>query len=107
MTRYESQPQPQWRGTGHRKFPLAAEVDGHWWVLRINPFPDHCMWTLFVDGVVRYDIEQAPSSWGRLSIGSAPVLDPATADRILMPLRDLTVYGGEVGRPCDGDFCCG
>ncbi|MGW5384498.1 hypothetical protein [Nocardia sp. NPDC003963] len=98
---------PEWRSTGDPRFPLAAEIEGHWWVLRANPFPDHCMWTLFADGAVRYDIEQAPSGWGRLAPASAPPLDSATAERVLAPVRPLSVYGSEVGRPCDDPFCCG
>lgn len=107
MAGYESQAQPQWRGTGHRKFPLAAGVDGHWWVLRLNPFPDHSLWTLFIDGVARYDLDDAPPSWGVLAPASAPPLDPWTADSLLAPLRGFTVYGSEAGKPCDDLFCCG
>jgi hypothetical protein len=106
MTQPEALARPDWRSTGNRRFPLAAEVDGHWWVVRLNVFPDHCMWTLFIDGVVRYDIEKTPPSWGRLHPGTAPPLDSAIADMVLAPIRHLLAYGSEVGRPCDNPFCC-
>ncbi|WP_327150271.1 hypothetical protein [Nocardia sp. NBC_01329] len=107
MMRPEESARPEWRSTGNPRFPLAAEVDGHWWVLRANPFPDHCLWTLFIDGVARYDIERVPAGWGRLAPWSAPGLDPAVAESALAPIRHLGVYGSEVGRPCDDPFCCG
>ncbi|WP_280426843.1 hypothetical protein [Nocardia carnea] len=107
MSQDVAQARPEWKSTGSTKFPLAARVDGCWWVLRMNPFPDHCMWTLFIDGVVRYDLEKTPPDWGRLGLGSAPLLDQVTTDRILAPLRGFTVYGSEAGRPCDDPFCCG
>lgn len=107
MARYEWQAQPRWFGTGNRKFPLAAAVGGQWWVLRLNPFPDHSLWTLFVDGVARYDLDDAPPNWGVLAPVSALPLDPWTAESLLAPLRDFTVYASEVGQPCDDDFCCG
>ncbi|MEU1527242.1 hypothetical protein ABZ413_34140 [Nocardia rhamnosiphila] len=105
MTQPEALARPEWRGTGHARFPLAADVAGHWWVLRLNPFPDHCLWTLFVDAVVRYDIEEVPAAWGKPSPRSAPPLDPAVAQTVLAPVRHLAVYGSEVGRPCDCLFC--
>ncbi|MGW0182678.1 hypothetical protein [Nocardia sp. NPDC003345] len=97
---------PVWKRTGDRRFPVAALVDGRWWVLRMNPFPDHSLWTLFIDGVARYDVDQAPPNWGRPSAVTAP-LDAKTADAVLAPVRHLGTYGSEVGRPCDDPFCCG
>ncbi|NUS91457.1 MAG: hypothetical protein HOQ36_03445 [Nocardia sp.] len=107
MTNPEEAVRPDWRGTGNPRFPLAADVAGCWWVLRANPFPDHCMWTLFIDGVARYDIERVPAAWGRLTPWSAPELDPAVTVTVLAPIRHLGVYGSEIGRPCDDPFCCG
>ncbi|MGI5217056.1 hypothetical protein [Nocardia sp. CA-290969] len=105
MARHISQARPRWWGTGSWKFPLAAQVGGQWWVLRMNPFPDHDLWTLFIDGVARYDLNDAPPSWGDL----APVapLDPWTAGSLLTPLYEFAVYGSEVGQSCDDPFCCG
>jgi hypothetical protein len=103
----EALARPAWRRTGNARFPLGAEVGGRWWILRLNPFPDHCLWTLFVDAVVRYDIEETPAAWGKLSPRSAPPLDPGVAETVLAPVRHLAVYGSEVGRPCDCLFCDG
>ncbi|MGK8522165.1 hypothetical protein ACRS6B_11700 [Nocardia asteroides] len=98
---------PQWRRTGHRRFPAAARVDGQWWVLRINGFPDHPLWTLFVDGAPRYDIDGMPPTWGRPLDSSAPTLEAGAAEQVLAPVRDFGTYGSEVGDPCDDPVCCG
>lgn len=86
-------------------FVYAARVDGAWWVLRRNSFPDHPLYTLFVDGVVAGDVEdlatRAPA-WNR---DAAAVLDGEQLAEALAPLRGLGPYGSEVGRPCDGDWC--
>ncbi|WP_378731886.1 hypothetical protein [Nocardia brasiliensis] len=97
--------QPQWRRTGNTYFPVAARVEGHWWVLRLNGFPDHPLWTLFVDGQRRFDLETAPSTWGPLH--DAPMLETSTAQDILAPIRDFVAYASEIGDPCDNPFCCG
>lgn len=98
---------PNWRRTGNAYFPVAALVDGRWWVLRINGFPDHPLWTLFVDGERRFDIDDAPAAWGEPADRSAPSLDDDTAERIVAPVQDFVAYGSEVGEPCDNPFCCG
>jgi len=33
-------------------------VDGQWWVLRINSFPDYPIWTLFGGGERRFDVDK-------------------------------------------------
>jgi hypothetical protein len=106
MSYTEPRARPRWRGTGSAYFPVAAEVDGHWWVLRINGFPDHPLWTLFVDGVRRFDLDDAPAGWGGRPDPSAPPLDARTAQAVLEPVEHFAVYGSEVGDPCDGLFCC-
>lgn len=98
---------PQWRWTGNPHFLVAALVDGHWWVLRMNSFPDHALWTLFVDGVVRFDIDDVPSTWGQPLDRSAPTLESGIAKEILAPIEGFVAYGSEVGQPCDNPFCCG
>ncbi|MEV6555186.1 hypothetical protein AB0M22_05680 [Nocardia sp. NPDC051756] len=98
---------PRWQSTGNSKFPAAALVDGRWWVLRMNCFPDHALWTLFIDGVVRFDIDDVPSGWGQPLGRSAPVLESGVAQEVLAPVAQLVAYGSEVGRPCDDPFCCG
>ena len=107
MPHPEMHVRPQWRRTGNTHFPVAAIVEGHWWVLRINSFPDHPLWTLFVDGVRRFDIEDAPATWGQPADQSAPLLESRTAEEIVAPLRDFESYGSEIGEPCDNPFCCG
>ena len=56
---------PQWHETGDACFPTAARVDEQWWVLRVNAFPDHPLWTLFVEGERRLDVDDTPPAWGR------------------------------------------
>ncbi|WP_280398408.1 hypothetical protein [Nocardia carnea] len=107
MVRRISPARPRWWRTGSGRFPLAARVGGQWWVLRLNPFPDHDLWTLFIDGAARYDLNDAPPSWGVLAPASVPPLDPWTADSLLAPLSEFVVYGSEAGQPCDDPFCCG
>ncbi|WP_280243401.1 hypothetical protein [Nocardia abscessus] len=98
---------PQWQRTGIARFPVAALVDNQWWVLRINGFPDHPLWTLFVDGTPRFDLDDTPPTWGRPSVRSAPSLDPRTAEQAVAPIQSFTAYGSEVGDPCDDPVCCG
>lgn len=98
---------PRWQSTGNGRFPVAAHVDGQWWVLRMNGFPDHPLWTLFINGAPRFDIDDTPPTWGRPSDRSAPPLDPDAVERVLAPVRHLVAYGSEVGDPCDDPVCCG
>lgn len=97
---------PEWQQTGDNYFPAAAMVAGKWWVLRLNSFPDHPLWTLFVGGQVQFDIDDAPKSWGGVASGSSPVLPPDDSRAALDPVRRWRAYGSEVGRPCDNPFCC-
>ena len=97
---------PQWRSTGDAFFPVAADVEGSRWVLRVNSFPDHPLWTLFVDGQRRLDIDDAPLSWSNPA-GKAPLLEPDEIERVLAPVRGFVAYGSEVGKPCGNPFCCG
>ncbi|MFC8531977.1 hypothetical protein [Nocardia sp. NPDC057227] len=73
---------------------------------RLNPFPDHEMYTLFVDGEVRFDFTEVPEAWLGFRAGLRRV-NRWSARRALAPLREFAVYGSEVGRPCDDPFCCG
>lgn len=98
---------PSWRRTGDPYFPVAALVDGRWWVLRVNSFPDHPLWTLFVDGERRFDVDDAPPAWGRPADPSLPRLDGELVGEVLAPVEGLIAYGSEVGQPCDNPFCCG
>lgn len=98
---------PSWHRTGDAYFPAAAEVEGCWWVLRINSFPDHPMSTLFIDGHVRGDLDDTPPAWGEPWNPSNPPLDPAIATRVIESVKNFVAYGSEVGQPCDNPFCCG
>jgi len=96
-----------WQRTGAQAFVYAARVDGTWWVLRRNGFPDHPLFTLFVDGAVVGDVQdlrtRAPS-WD-LDVADRPALTGPHRDEILTSLRGLGPYGSEAGQPCDGDWC--
>ncbi|MEU1546925.1 hypothetical protein [Nocardia sp. NPDC005745] len=107
MSYPELNAQPQWHSTANGRFPVAAHVGGQWWVLRMNSFPDHPLWTLFIDGAARFDMDDTPATWGRPSARSLPPLEPSTAEQILVPIRDFTAYGSEAGKPCDDPVCCG
>ena len=96
-----------WRRTDVPVFVHAARVDGAWWVLRRNGFPDHPLFTLFVGGVVVGDVEDLPSrapSWD-LDVADRLAVTAEERDELLAPLRGLGPYGSETGRPCDGDWC--
>ncbi|MGC0419822.1 hypothetical protein [Embleya sp. AB8] len=107
MAHPELAARPRWRRTGNVYFPVAAAVDGTWWILRINGFPDHPPWTLFVGGVRRFDLDDLPSGWKYPSDPASPVLETRIAEEVLTPIRGFVAYGSEVGRPCDNPFCCG
>ncbi|GAA2407431.1 hypothetical protein GCM10010191_14700 [Actinomadura vinacea] len=98
---------PDWQRTGNTRFPVAARVNDQWWVLRINGFPDHPLWTLFVDGARCHDVHETSTLPGDPTDPSAPVLEPHTAQELLEPVQAFAVYGSEVGAPCDDPVCCG
>jgi hypothetical protein len=99
-----------WQRTAVPKFLFAARVDGTWWVLRLNSFPDHPHYTLFIDGTVIGDVEDLPTRaphWN-LDTTDRPALTAADRDEVRALMRGLEPYGSEVGQPCDGDWCsCG
>jgi hypothetical protein len=82
-------------------------VDGAWWVLRINSFPDHPLWTLFVDGRPYCDLDDLPAGWSEVAGPPAPMLRAPELREALTPVAGYLAYGSEVGRPCDNMFCCG
>ncbi|HEX5114693.1 MAG TPA: hypothetical protein VFW65_05795 [Pseudonocardiaceae bacterium] len=96
-----------WRHTGARVFVYAALVDQAWWVLRLNGFPDHPLFTLFMEGIVVGDVQdiavRAPA-WD-LDADGRPALSRVERDEVLTVMRGLGPYGSEVGRPCAGDWC--
>ena len=93
--------------TGNAYFPVAAKVGRSWWVLRINNFPDHPVWTLLVDGQRRFDVDDAPPAWGQPADPALPSLPATDAEKALEPVKTSVAYGSEVGQPCDNPFCCG
>lgn len=90
-----------WRRVRSRIFRYAALVDDvHWVVLRLNGFPDHPLYTMFIDGVRTFDMD--------LSLGSDRMYEPLTPEErqeVLTLMRGLGPYGSEVGQPCEGDWC--
>ncbi|GGM57615.1 hypothetical protein GCM10012275_30990 [Longimycelium tulufanense] len=98
---------PEWGQTGNVYFPVAARVEGVWWVLRINSFPDHPLWTLFVDGRRRFDLNDAPPNWANPAGRDHKKLSTEVSAEALAPVRSFVAYGSELGRPCRNPFCCG
>lgn len=95
-----------WRRTGARVFVRAACVDNAWWVLRLNGFPDHPCYTLFVGGAVVGDVQDLATSAPLWDLDSdLPALTSGERAQVLALMRGLGPYGSEVGQPCDGDWC--
>jgi hypothetical protein len=82
-------------------------VNGEWWVLRINAFPDHPLWTLFVAGERRFDVDDVPRPWGHPADANLPVLEAEQAAEALADVTGFVAYGSEAGNPCDNPYCCG
>lgn len=103
---------PAWQRTGHKHFPYAAHQSGHWWVLRLNyGFPEHDLYTHFVDDQAAADITATPDHPLPLlaSIGAlhptdpdsaVPLLDTATATAAVSTVAKYADYGSEHGEPC-------
>lgn len=92
-----------WRRVRSPVFPYAALVDDvQWVVLRLNDFPEHPLYTLFINGERICDLDV-------LGLGSHPEYEPLTPEErqeVLTLMRGLAPYGSEFGHPCDGDWCC-
>lgn len=103
---------PLWLRTGYKFFPYAAQQSGHWWVLRFNHgFPEHDMYTLFVDGKAVADITGQPDDPSPLVAGVAslrpyghaaggPALDADTAAAVVSTVSPYVNYGSEHDDPC-------
>ncbi|MET3960228.1 hypothetical protein ABIE44_000162 [Marmoricola sp. OAE513] len=98
---------PRWWRTGNACFPLTARMFGSWWVLRVNGFPDHPLYTLFVDQVGQGDLDDLPRRWGKPDSVAGPQLEGADQLAVLDGLDKFEVYGSERGEPCQGLYCCG
>jgi hypothetical protein len=69
--------------TGYGFFPYAAQYSGQWWVLRLNHgFPEHDMYTVFIDGSPVADITASPEEPSPLVAGAASLqpFDSAAAE---------------------------
>ncbi|MCX5208066.1 hypothetical protein OG689_01830 [Kitasatospora sp. NBC_00240] len=94
-----------WYDTGSTVFRYAARADGRWWVLRLNDFPEHPLFTLFVDAAVVGDIDDLPAAWRLTPRAALPVLDAPDRAEMLRLMSGLGPYGAEAGTPCTGDWC--
>jgi hypothetical protein len=92
-----------WRRAGSPVYVRAAVVEGCWWVLRLNDFPEHPLYTLFIDGDVIGDVDDLPGRW-EFAVEQAG-LSRDERDEVLGLMRGLARYGAEAGQPCDGDWC--
>lgn len=104
---------PPWRRTGFLYYPYAAQLAGAWWVLRMNHgFPEHDMYTLFIDGAPVADITAGSgsspfeASVARLdpSPAGVPPLKAAAARAAVATVARFADYGSEHGDPCDYCF---
>ncbi len=105
--------EPGWMRTGYKFFPYAARESGQWWVLRMNyDFPEHDLYTIFIDGRAVADINGSAdddrpivANVGALRLYTAdsgePELERDVAEAVVRTVADYVVYGSEVGDPCD------
>lgn len=95
-----------WRETSSAQFPRAAVVVGQWWVLRVNSFPEHPIYTVFVGGERHCDLDELPDSWAPRG-ADEEWLSAAESDDALVDVVGFRAYGSESGQPCDNPMCCG
>ncbi|MFF7458318.1 hypothetical protein [Kitasatospora sp. NPDC008115] len=108
MERLPLPAQIPWHETESNVFPHAARVDGRWWVLRLNDFPEHPLHTLFVDAVADRDLDDLPAAWLSPNRAARPVLGAPERAEVLRLMAGLGPYDAEAGTPCTGDWCtCG
>ncbi|SON60798.1 hypothetical protein MSIMFI_02299 [Mycobacterium simulans] len=103
---------PHWLRTGYKFFPFAAPQSGQWWVLRINHgFPEHDLYTLFVDGRPVADVTGKPDDRSPLVSSVAalkpynhtaaePALDADMAAAVVSTVSRYANYGSEYDEPC-------
>jgi hypothetical protein len=111
-TAIDTAAQPHWLRTGYKFFPYAAQQSGHWWVLRLNHgFPEHDMYTVFVDGTPAADITATADHPSPLVASVAPLkpadpaaaepqLDAETATAVVQTVARYVNYGSEHDDPC-------
>ncbi len=89
----------RWQRTGYRFFPYAAKESGTWWVLRLNVgFPEHDLYTLFIDSQAVADVTSD-------DIRAVGDLAPDVAAEVVRQVAGYLDYGSEHGDPCG--FCSG
>lgn len=108
----EDRAQPQWLRTGYKFFPYAAYHLSQWWVLRLNHgFPEHDLYTLFLDGRPAADVTANPDHPSPLianlaalkphdRAGAEPALDAETAAAVVKAVSRYVNYGSEHDDPC-------
>ncbi|MFE0457876.1 hypothetical protein ACFW1A_01280 [Kitasatospora sp. NPDC058965] len=94
-----------WHDTGTRVFRYAARDAGHWWVLRLNDFPERPLLTLFIDARVVGDLDDPPVARRLPPRTSLPALAVAERAEVLRLMNGIGPYGAETGSPCTGDYC--
>ncbi|VBA45437.1 hypothetical protein [Mycobacterium attenuatum] len=104
---------PHWLRTGYKFFPYAAHQSGQWWVLRLNHgFPEHDLYTLFIDGRAVADITGELDDRSPLVAAVAvlkpydheaaePVLDAEAAAAVVNTVSCYVNYGSEYDKPCN------
>jgi hypothetical protein len=111
-TAIDTAAQPDWLRTGYTFFPYAAYYSGQWWVLRLNHgFPEHDLYTVFIDGSPAADISADPDNASPLIAGVAslpalqlrgaePQLDADAAAAVVQAVSPYVSYGSEHDDPC-------
>jgi len=100
---------PAWRPTGYKFFPYAARHCGQWWVLRRNyGFPDHDMYTVFIDGRAAADVtgnDRCPLAASIEALqpfaqSGEALLAIQVAEPVVGAVARYVVYGSETDEPC-------
>jgi hypothetical protein len=103
---------PDWMRTGYKFFPYTARQGKQWWVLRLNfDFPEHALYTVFIDGTAAVDTtgdvtNSIPlvASIGALKSFTAfpgePALAAEVAEAVVREVAAFVVYGSEFDDPC-------
>ncbi len=55
----------EWQKTEDPDFPYEAIVDEKRWRLRINDFPEERLYTLFIDNLQLFNLDDLPPTWSR------------------------------------------
>ena len=93
----------RWTKTGHDYLPFAAHTSGEWWVLRLNSFPEHPLWTVFAGTQGTFELNDLPATWA-LPWDDEPLDNPEIAEAIA-PLLKYAAYDSEIGDPCGCPYC--